>query len=335
MGKEQVFWELQKNDGAFISGEALSEKLGISRAAVWKSIRALRRDGYTIASQVGSGYRLEQSPDTLTEREIRRHLSATETVGREIECFDTIGSTNTYLTLLENAPDGLVAVAQEQTSGRGRRGRSFESAAKKGVYLSVLLRPQMEASALMSLTGLGAVAACDAIERVAGVRPKIKWTNDLILNSKKLAGILTELSFEGESGAVQYAVMGIGVNVSQTEEDFSAETGKLATSLSRETGRSISRAALAAALIEEFDALWTTLKGGSTAQYLEKYRRDCLTVGAEVQLLWQDTREKVVALDVDEQFGLVVRRENGAVETIRTGEVSVRGLYGYVDEEEK
>lgn len=331
MGKEQVFWELQKHEGEYISGEALSEKFGISRAAVWKSIRALRRDGYTIASLTGSGYRLEQSPDALTEREIRRHLGATEIVGRSIECFESIGSTNTYLKNLDDAPDGLVAVAQEQTAGRGRRGRSFESAAGKGVYLSVLLRPQMAAEKLLPLTALGAVAVCDAVERVAGVRPKIKWTNDLILNGKKLAGILTELSFEGESGAVQHAVMGVGINVRQSAADFSEETGKIATSLEAETGRKISRAQLAAAMIEEFDALWRALCEGDTAAYLAAYRRDCVTIGAEVQLLWQDTREKVTALDVDEQFGLVVRRENGAVETIRTGEVSVRGLYGYVE----
>lgn len=335
MGKEQVFWELQKSEGAYVSGEALSNRLGISRTAVWKSIRALRRDGYVIDSLAGSGYRLEQSPDTLSEREIRRYLGTTELVGRTIDCFESIGSTNTYLKNMDDAPDGLVAVAQEQTAGRGRRDRRFESAAGKGVYLSVLLRPQMEASQLMSLTGLGAVAACDAIERVAGLRPQIKWTNDLLLNGKKLAGILTELSFAGESGAVQHAVMGVGVNVTQKKEDFSDETGKIATSLAAETGKNISRARLAAAMIEEFDRLWHALRTGDTAAYLAAYRRDCVTIGAEVQLLWQDTREKVRALDVDEQFGLVVRRENGAVEVIRTGEVSVRGLYGYVDEEEK
>lgn len=335
MGKEQVFWELQKNEGAYVSGETLSNRLGISRAAVWKSIRALRRDGYAIDALAGSGYRLEQCPDTLSEREIRRYLGTTELVGRTIDCFESIGSTNTYLKNLDDAPDGLVAVAQEQTAGRGRRDRRFESAAGKGVYLSVLLRPQMEASQLMSLTGLGAVAVCDAIERAAGLRPQIKWTNDLILNGKKLAGILTELSFAGESGAVQHAVMGVGVNVTQKKEDFSDETGKIATSLAAETGKNIPRARLAAAMIEEFDRLWCALRTGDTAAYLAAYRRDCVTIGAEVQLLWQDTREKVRALDVDEQFGLVVRRENGAVEVIRTGEVSVRGLYGYIDEEEK
>lgn len=331
MGKEQVFSELEKNEGEYVSGEALSNRLGISRAAVWKSIRALRRDGYEIDSRAGSGYCLVGSPDALTEREIRRYLGVTALVGHTIDCFACIGSTNTYLKTLENARDGCVAVAREQTAGRGRRGRSFESAADKGVYLSVLLRPQAEASRLMSLTGLCAVAMCDAIERVALLRPQIKWTNDLVLNGRKLAGILTELSFEGESGVVQSVVMGVGVNVAQRREDFSEETGKIATSLAAETGRSISRARLAAAMIEELDALRCALDANDTARYLEKYRADCVTIGSEVRLLWRDAHERVTALDVDEQFGLVVRHENGTVETIRTGEVSVRGLYGYVE----
>ena len=181
------------------------------------------------------------------------------------------------------------------------------------------------------LTALGAVAACDAVERTCGVRPQIKWTNDLVLNGKKLSGTLTELSLEGESGALQYAVIGIGVNCNNTLEDFPPELRDVATSLYLETGKRVQRAALAAALIEELDKLYAALQSGDTASYLTSYRRDCLTLGREVQLLWQDVKEKVTALDVDDQFGLVVRRADGTVETIRTGEVSVRGLYGYVE----
>jgi len=181
------------------------------------------------------------------------------------------------------------------------------------------------------LTALGAVAACDAVERTCGVRPQIKWTNDLVLNGKKLSGTLTELSLEGESGALQYAVIGIGVNCNNASEDFPPEIREVATSLYLETGKRVQRAALAAALIEELDKLYAALQSGDTASYLTAYRRDCLTLGHEVQLLWQDVKEKVTALDVDDQFGLVVRRADGTVETIRTGEVSVRGLYGYVE----
>jgi len=175
------------------------------------------------------------------------------------------------------------------------------------------------------------VAACDAVERTCGVRPQIKWTNDLVLNGKKLSGTLTELSLEGESGALQYAVIGIGVNCNNTLEDFPPELRDMATSLYLETGKRVQRAVLAAALIEELDKLYAALQSGDTASYLTAYRRDCLTLGREVQLLWQNVKEKVTALDVDEQFGLVVRHEDGRVETIRTGEVSVRGLYGYVE----
>lgn len=268
--------------------------------------------------------------EQLSTDRIRAYLRQVNTVGSRLDCFASIDSTNAYLKRIaaDGAPDGTVAVAAEQTAGRGRRGRSFQSAAGKGVYLSVLLRPRFSAEELMPLTGLCAVAMCDAVERVCAVRPQIKWTNDLILNGKKLCGILTELGVE--CGALSYVIVGIGINVSQRTEDFEGEVADIATSLERELGTPVSKNELAAAMIEELDALYRSLQNGETAPYLARYRRDCVTIGKEVQLLWQDAQEKVRALDVDDQFGLVVRRENGAVETIRTGEVSVRGLYGYV-----
>ncbi len=333
MSKEKVFALLSAQGEGYLSGEALSERLGISRAAVWKAVDALRRDGYTIEARTGLGYRLGSSPDVLSEREVRRYLGSVATVGRTLHCMELVDSTNSFLkrAAAEGAADGTVAIAEEQSAGRGRRGRSFESPAGRGVYLSALLRPQLSPERLMPLTALGAVAGCNAIERACGVRPQIKWTNDLVLNGKKLSGTLTELSLEGETGALDYAIIGIGINCNHTREDFPGELREIATSLFLETGKRVQRAALAAALIEELDALSAALVRGDTADYLAAYRRDCLTIGREVQLLWQDTREHVTALDVDEQFGLVVRREDGRIETIRTGEVSVRGLYGYVE----
>ena len=267
----------------------------------------------------------------ISEQGIRAHLPKENTVGGRIDCFASIDSTNAYLKRIaaDGAPDGTVAVAAAQTAGRGRRGRVFQSAADKGVYLSALLRPQLAADALMPLTGLCAVAMCDAVEKVCGVRPQIKWTNDLLLNGKKLCGILTELGME--NGVLSYVIVGVGINVSQRTEDFEGEVADFATSLERELGREVSKNELAAAIIAALDALYADLKRGSTADYVERYRRDCVTLGKEVQLLWQDVQEKVFALDVDEQFGLVVRREEGRIETVRTGEVSVRGLYGYVN----
>jgi len=333
MSKDTVLKLLQENSGKYVSGEGVSEQLGITRAAVWKAVSALRRDGYEIEARKSQGYRLMDIPDRLTETEIRANLGETKLVGRKLCCFESVDSTNSFLkrAASEGVVDGTVAVADEQTGGRGRRGRSFMSPAGKGVYLSVLMRPPVEPNRLLPITGFGAVAVCNAVERIAGVRPRIKWANDLVLGGKKLCGILTELSMEGESGALQYVIMGIGINVAHTREDFPEELRNIATSLAIETGKSISRAALAAAMIEELDALYVALLRHKLAPYLEVYRRDCLTIGREVQLLWQDTHEKVLATGVDEELGLEVLRKNGTKEVIRTGEVSVRGLYGYVE----
>lgn len=333
MSKEAIFSILSAHTGEYLSGESISQSLGVSRAAVWKGVNALRRDGYVIEAHTGLGYRLASSPDVLSEREVRSSLAHARVLGSELHCLATVDSTNSYLKRLaaENAPDGTVAIAEEQTAGRGRRGRSFSSHAGQGVYLSALLRPKIPPERLLPLTALAAVAACDAVERVAHVRPQIKWTNDLVLNGRKLSGTLTELSLEGESALVEYAVVGIGINCTQTRADFPSELRDTATSLYLETGRRVRRAALAAALIEELDRLCDALRTGDTARYLAAYRRDCVNLGREVQLLWRDVSERVTALDVDEEFGLVVRHADGRVETIRTGEVSVRGLYGYVE----
>ena len=186
MSKEKIFALLSAQAGDFVSGEDISAQLGISRAAVWKAVGALRRDGYTIEAQTGLGYRLADSPDVLSERELRRRLGETKIVGHTLDCFESVDSTNSYLKRIaaEGAPDGAVAVADEQTAGRGRRGRSFSSGPGRGVYLSALLRPQLAPEKILPLTALGAVAACDAVERTCGVRPQIKWTNDLVLNSE-------------------------------------------------------------------------------------------------------------------------------------------------------
>ena len=330
--RDALLYALESHRGEDLSGQALAAWLGVSRNAVWKAVESLRSDGYDIRSAPRRGYRLADSTDRISAAGLRAALGE-RGCSCEVFCYDVIDSTNSEAKRLLAAGlsgDALLA-AEQQTGGRGRRGRSFQSAAGKGVYLSILLRPKLAPSQLMPLTGLIAVAMSRAVDRVAGTHSQIKWTNDLILNGRKLCGILTELSVEGETGELQYVVAGIGFNVSQREEDFVGEVSKIATSILRETGRLISRAELSAAMIEELDALYTALRSGETSGYLDEYRHRCVTIGREVQLLWQDTKEKVTALDVDEEFGLIVRRENGTVETVRTGEVSVRGLYGYVE----
>lgn len=173
---------------------------------------------------------------------------------------------------------------------------------------------------------MAAVAICRAVERVSGARPQIKWTNDLLLNGRKLCGILTATAVTGADFAL---IIGAGVNVSHSREDFGPEVGRLATSLALE-GYQVSRPALAAAMIEELRRVDRDL-GGDPRSWVEAYRRRCVTLGREVRLLWTQGQEVAQALDVDDQFGLVVRHEDGTVTTVRTGEVSVRGLYGYAE----
>ena len=334
MSRQAVLNFLREHPDDYLSGQCISRQLGLSRTAVWKAVEALRRDGYVIAATTGRGYRLSGVPDALTEPEIRARLGPTERVGRTLLCFDEIGSTNTYAKeiALSGAEDGTVVTANRQTAGRGRLGREFQSPAGKGVYLTALLRPELPPERLLCVTALAGVAVCRAVEQVCGVRPGIKWTNDLVLGGRKLCGILTELSLEGESGRVQYLVIGAGLNVLHTSEDFSPEVRPVATSLAQELGRPVSRPALAAAEIAELDRLYGALCSGRTEPYLDEYRRSCVTLGKEVQLLRPDGgREHVTALDIDGQFGLVVRREDGATAMIRSGEASVRGMYGYVE----
>ena len=332
MVREEILTAL--GDGTAVSGEELSRRLGVSRTAVWKAVDALRRDGYGIDARTGQGYRLVSTPDLLTETEIRRFLGKTEIVGRTLACFSEIDSTNTYLKGLEQGADGTVAVADCQTAGRGRMGRNFQSPRGKGIYLSALLRPDLPPERLLPVTAMAGVAVCDAVERRCGVRPGLKWPNDPVLGGRKLCGILTEVSLEGESGRVQSLVIGIGINVSQGEGDFSPEVAPMATSLVRELGRPVSRPALSAALIEELDRLYAALRSGDVSAYLAACRRDCVTLGRRVQLLSPEGKETAEAVGLDEQFGLVVRYEDGKQRTVRAGEVSVRGLYGYTDEAE-
>lgn len=333
MSREKVLSLLRDKEGDYVSGEDLSRILGLSRAAVWKAVEGLRKDGYGIEAKTGLGYRLTAAPDALTEREVRRFLGEPVILGRELHCMDTVDSTNTFAKKLAiaGAPDGAVVISNNQTAGRGRMGRSFQSPKDKGIYLTALLRPDLPPQRLMPVTAMAGVAVCDTVEKVCGVRPGLKWPNDPVLGGRKLCGILTELSLEGETGRLQYMVVGIGINACQTAEDFSPDVAAFATSLASYLGHPVSRPALAAALVKELERVYLTLLTGDLTEYLDAYRRDCVNLGKQVQLVNGDSREVVTAVDIDPDFGLVVRAADGTERVVRSGEVSVRGLYGYVE----
>lgn len=330
MSRESVLSLLRAQQGDYLSGETMSRALGISRAGVWKAIEALRQEGYTISSAPNRGYRLESAPDRVREGELTGPLAGCR-VGSTLACLEVIDSTNTECKrrAMAGAPEGLVVLAEEQTGGRGRLGRSFQSPRGCGLYLSALLRPDLSPMEVVDFTAWVAVAVCDGIQAACGVRPQIKWTNDIVLNGKKLAGILTELGLESETNSLQYMVTGIGINVNHRPEDFGEDIRNMATSLAQELGRPVRRAELAAQVIRALDRMYADFPHNKQ-EYLNRYRADCLTIGKQVQMITPVSRQEAYAVEIDDEFRLVVELPDGTRKALSAGEVSVRGLYGYV-----
>ena len=327
MLRDQVLALLKAGD-APCSGEGMSRTLGVSRAAVWKAVEALRQEGYVISSAPHRGYRLEDSPDLLSPGELAGALAG-RTVGAALLCLDTVDSTNNELKRrADTAPDGLAVLAQEQTGGRGRLGRSFVSPAGKGLYLSVLLRPQCVLADAGMLTAWTAVAVCRALERCCGVRAGIKWPNDIVLEGRKLCGILTELELEAETAALRHVIVGVGINVSQDAADFGPEVAPVAISLAQALGQAPRRSQLAAEVLSALDDLYRAFPA-QKADYLARYRALCVTAGRAVRVLRPGQVRTGTAEAVNEDFALLVRWDNGEQEARSSGEVSVRGLLGY------
>jgi len=250
-------------------------------------------------------------------------------LAERIHHYKELDSTNTRCRELAQAGalDGTVVIADHQTAGRGRMGRDFESPAGLGLYLSVLWRPDCPLAQLLPLTALAAVAAMRAVRAITGTQVQIKWPNDLVLQGKKIAGILTETSLRPD-GSVDYVVLGIGINCHHTALDFSPEVAEMASSLDVLLGGHVSRRALADTLVAELDTLRHEILP-QPALWLSEYRRTCLTLGKTVRL--PQTGETVTAVDVDENYGLIVRHTDGTETVCQSGEVSVRGLYGYAE----
>lgn len=248
----------------------------------------------------------------------------------KVQWYDSITSTNDVLKTMasQGAPEGTVLIAGHQTGGRGRRGRSFLSPPDVGIYLSALIRPNCKPEQLMHLTCAVAEAMCDAVAESAGFRPRIKWTNDLVSGKRKLSGILTELGFSPD-GRVSYAVIGIGINCCQQPQDFPREIQDIAGSLAMVSGKEIDRARVAAAMTEALEAMNRKLLTDKTA-ILNAYRRDCMTIGQAISVVRGDEVRRGTALDVDEDGALIVRYDDGETAAVNSGEVSVRGMYGYV-----
>lgn len=328
--KEKILKKLKSDTTSFFSGEELSEKLGVSRTAVWKSINQLKELGYVIESQTKKGYRLIASPDTLTPIEIDFLLN-TEVIGRQVIYYDSIDSTNNQAKRLAEGDfkDGTVVIAEEQTSGRGRCGKDWISPKGKGIWMSIILKPHISPSDAAKITILAACAVCEGIEAVCNIETKIKWPNDIIVNGKKICGILTELGAEMDS--VNYLVVGIGINARAEAADFPEEIKETATSIRLETGQVIPRKQIAAQVLNAFDRLYKNFAvDGSIQNIIEIYKSKSAVLGKEIRVISKSGESMGKACDITEEGHLVICRPDGSKTEVISGEVSVRGMHGYI-----
>ena len=327
--RRALFLALTGSGKEFCSGQELCDRLGVSRTAVWKEVGLLREAGYEIESVTNKGYRLILVPDALTHPLMEMHLG-TERAAL-VQCYEELDSTNTRALQLSltGAPTGTVVLADRQTRGSGRLGRSFASPAGVGIYLSYLLRPECDTSALSLLTSLAGLAVCEVLEEY-GLAPGIKWPNHIILDHRKVCGILTKLTSDGETATVNGAVMGIGINVAQQRQDFPEELRDKAISV-REAGVDVLRAELAARVIDRLDEFFLRqklLQKPSDTLIAALRKRSC-TVGSRVMVISPTESVEAEAIDIAPDAGLIVRFADGSTRTVSSGEVSVRGLLGY------
>lgn len=324
--KEKILELLKQADG-YVSGQMICEQLNVSRTAVWKNINALKREGYQIDSVNNKGYRLISEPDLLNEMRIREYLQ-TKWLAKKIIYLPVTDSTNTQAKKMgeEGAEHGTLVVTQCQTAGRGRRGRSWESP-EGNVYFTFLLRPEVEISRASMITLVAALAVAKAVDDVTGLDSKIKWPNDVVANGKKLCGILTESSSDLEY--INYAVVGIGINVNQTA--FPEEIAETASSLLLETGHTVDRGQLLGVFLNRFEQYYETfIQTEDMSGLRDVYNEKLVNCGREVKIIEKDRERVLKALGIDNDGGLVVENSEGERESIISGEVSVRGIYGYV-----
>lgn len=320
--KDKLLALLQSRKGEFVSGEEIAQSLNLSRTAVWKAANALRDSGYAIDAVRNRGYRLDVGADILGKSQIEALLGA-DGDGLTLEVLSCVDSTNSLLREKANAgiPEGYVILAGQQTGGRGRMGRRFYSPPDTGLYLSLLLRPtHLPPARAVGITTMAAVAACRAIEAVSKQASQIKWVNDIYLGGKKVCGILTEASFGLEDGFLEYAVLGIGVNVFPPREGFPDELRELAGSVFTQPC-SDGKNRLTAAILNRLMAYYTAPE---KARYVQAYRARSLVIGKDIQVLSPEGTKSAHALDVDEDCHLIVRYDDGRIENLSYGEISIR-----------
>jgi BirA family biotin operon repressor/biotin-[acetyl-CoA-carboxylase] ligase len=315
--KEKVLCVLEENRGASVSGSGIARTAGVTRSAVWKAVAALRREGYRIYASTNKGYCLSADNDLLSVRSVSP-LLRTECLGRNLDVFKTIDSTNNFAKSLAalGAAHGTAVISEAQTAAKGRAGKPYHTPAGMGVYMSVILRTELTAEHAPLITSCAAVAVSQAIEKTADVDCKIKWVNDIYSGGKKLCGILTEATTDMERGALEYAVVGVGVNV--RNESFPQELRGTATSILIESGRNVSRSALAAEIL---NSLEENLRLVGQAGFAAEYRKRSNLLGRRILVTRGDRTFRADCLDVDDMGRLIVKTDDGVKTALTAGSV--------------
>lgn len=320
--------KILRESGGHVSGQQLCEHFGVSRTAVWKVVRQLKEEGYEIEAVKNKGYRIREAPDVMTAEEVKSRIH-TKWLAQNCLYLDSVDSTNNYAKRIaeEGALEGTLVMADEQTGGKGRRGRSWETPKGANIAMTLLLRPQIRPEHASRLTLLMAMAVAQGIRSVTGLDAGIKWPNDVVVHGKKVCGILTEMSTEVDY--INYVVIGAGVNVNQ--EDFPEEIRHIAGSLSAELGRKISRAELTASVMEALERIYEIfLRTEDLSELYGEYNEICVNRGHLIRVLEPEHEYNGTTDGINKNGELVVRKENGETVCVYAGEVSVRGLYGYV-----
>lgn len=325
--KTEVLKLLKERD-EYVSGQEICDRLQVSRTAVWKIMKQLQSEGYEIQAVRNRGYRLLEVADVMTEAELRSSMDSVWT-GGSLVYYEETDSTNTRAKKLaeEGAGDKTLVVTEHQTAGKGRRGRSWVAEKGSGIWMSLLLRPQISPSSASMLTLVAALAVAQGIEKISGLDTKIKWPNDIVCDGKKVCGILTEMSAELET--IHYVIVGIGINVTMT--NFPEELKEKASSLCLLTGKTISRSPIVAAVLQSFEDIYAKfLEAGDLSTLLEEYEQKLANKNCEVTVLDPSETYRGVCLGIDKTGELLVQLKDGTINRVVSGEVSVRGIYGYV-----
>lgn len=325
--KAEILAWLRESD-KFVSGQELCNRFGVSRTAVWKVINQLKKEGYRIEAVQNKGYHMVSSPDLLSKYELESRLN-TEWLGKEIVYKDVTASTNADVRRMaeDGAKEGLLVVADGQTLGKGRRGRTWESPKGTNLYFSMLLKPDFSPDKASMITLVVAYSVAKVIRKNTGLDAKIKWPNDIVVDKKKVCGILTEMNMERDY--IHHIVVGVGINVN--EEEFPEEIIDMATSLKNEKGSILSRANLLSDILSQLEKDYAMfLQAGDLKPFVDEYNQMLVNKGALVKVLDPKGEFSGIAGGINEEGMLIVFKENGQIEKVYAGEVSVRGMYGYV-----